>query len=185
MRGARLQVDLAFALLIEEARADLRSLGVEQDGDVLVCGRGSRGSGAVDATKGAGALSRRAWAEGSRLLHAIHRGTMRGVVAVAEVQPGSVHAGVDQRGDRRHVPAGRAHGAENLRLLVVAHGPLQAGRSFQGRTAVRVAASPERRDARFSAHPATCELADRKRGTFVSLLGPFLHLQRDSTQLPC
>ena len=31
------------------------------------------------------------------------------------------------------------------------------------------AASPERRDARCSAHPATSELADRKCGTFVSL----------------
>jgi hypothetical protein len=38
---AHLEVDLALALLIEEPGADLWPLGVEQDGDVLVCGRGS------------------------------------------------------------------------------------------------------------------------------------------------
>ena len=80
----------------ERAGADLRALGVEHHGDVLAL--------ALD-----GAL-------GARLADAIRDRAVVGVVAVGEVQPGHVHAGVHHLQQHLGAPARRADGAHDLRL---------------------------------------------------------------------
>ena len=54
------------------------------------------------------------------LADALHHLAVHLVVAVREIQAGHVHARVDHLHERLRVPAGRAHGADDLALAVEA-----------------------------------------------------------------
>mmetsp|Transcript_68205 Transcript_68205/g.120378 ORF Transcript_68205/g.120378 Transcript_68205/m.120378 type:complete len:498 (+) Transcript_68205:362-1855(+) len=92
-----LQIDLsASQALFEEAGADLRSLGVQQDGHMLV--RSQLGC----------------------LTDACHGLTMGLVVAVGKIQAADVETLVDELHQHVDIPAARAHGADDLALAVEA-----------------------------------------------------------------
>mmetsp|Transcript_25891 Transcript_25891/g.77217 ORF Transcript_25891/g.77217 Transcript_25891/m.77217 type:complete len:552 (-) Transcript_25891:3-1658(-) len=95
---ARLEVDLLIARLLEEAGPDLGTLGIEEDGDVLV-----------------GPLGR-------RLAHALEARAVALVVAMRKVEARSVEPRVDEVDERVDVPARRAHRAKDLGLLLRGHG---------------------------------------------------------------
>ena len=94
---ARLQDDLLVALILEEARADLRALGVEEDAKIAVR------------------------AKGGRLAHAREAVGVGRVITVREVETGHIHARVHEIAQDRHIPAGRAHGAKDLGALLSRH----------------------------------------------------------------
>mmetsp|Transcript_4182 Transcript_4182/g.13448 ORF Transcript_4182/g.13448 Transcript_4182/m.13448 type:complete len:385 (+) Transcript_4182:695-1849(+) len=95
---AGLEVDLLVARLLEEAGPDLGTLGIEEDGDVLV-----------------GPLGR-------RLTHALEARAVALVVAMRKVEARSVEPRVDEVDERVDVPARRAHCAKDLGLLLPGHG---------------------------------------------------------------
>mmetsp|Transcript_68685 Transcript_68685/g.196976 ORF Transcript_68685/g.196976 Transcript_68685/m.196976 type:complete len:582 (+) Transcript_68685:261-2006(+) len=91
---ALLEVDFVANAVPEEPSADLRALGVQHDGDMLA---GPQLGGIADLGHGL----------------AVHL-----VVAVGEVEAGDVHASVNQLQQHVGLPAGRAHGADNLALAI-------------------------------------------------------------------
>ena len=83
-----LQIDLVGSIL-EESRANLGSLGIQQNGYVLLLVLGGRSETLQD-------------------------GTVTGVVTVRKVEAGTVHTGVQQSLQIGNTPARRADGADNL-----------------------------------------------------------------------
>ena len=93
----RLPLGDGHAPLLHDADPQLGALQITQDGDGLARGRRRR----ADAGDGLG---------------------VKGLFAVGEVEPGHVHAGLDEGGQQFRLAAGRADGADDLGAQKLKHG---------------------------------------------------------------